>query len=100
MLKTKKTAIYAPANRINVSIVYELGTWSRDLNSDFTLKDCFFGGVKLAKMLIQINAYILVMVLDSIHEFSLPDGSMSKNVIIFGIHMSLSKHIDNKKKDI
>ena len=24
-------------------------TWSRDLNSDFPLKDCSIGGVKLAK---------------------------------------------------
>ena len=30
-------------------IVYELDTWSWDLNSDFTLKDCLFGGVKLTK---------------------------------------------------
>ena len=33
-------------------------------------------------------------------EFSLPDGSMIKNVIIFGVDMSSSVHIDNKKKDI
>ena len=31
-------------------------------------------------------------------EFSLPDGSMGKNVIIFGVDMSSSVHIDNKKK--
>ena len=30
-------------------IVYKLDTRSRDLNSDFTLKDYLFGGVKLAK---------------------------------------------------
>lgn len=29
--------------------VYELDTWSRDLNADFTLGDCLFGDVKLAK---------------------------------------------------
>ena len=33
-------------------------------------------------------------------EFSLPDASMGKNVIIFGVDMSSSVHIDNKKKDI
>ena len=38
------------------------------------------------------------MVLDS--EFSLPDGSVGKNVIIFGVDMNSSVHIDNKKKDI
>ena len=30
-------------------VVYELGTWSRDLNSDFILKDCLFEGVNLAE---------------------------------------------------
>ena len=33
-------------------------------------------------------------------EFSLPDSSMGKNVIIFGVDMSSSMHIDNKKIDI
>ena len=42
-------AIYTPPNRIHFFIVYELDTGSRDLNTDFTLKDCLFGGVKLAK---------------------------------------------------
>ena len=31
-------------------------------------------------------------------EFSLPDGSVGKNVIIFGVEMSSSVHIDNKRK--
>ena len=30
-------------------IVYELDTWSPDLNSAFTLRDCFFGGIKIAQ---------------------------------------------------
>ena len=33
-------------------------------------------------------------------EFGLPDGSIGKNVIIFGFYMSSSVHIDNKGKDI
>ena len=33
-------------------------------------------------------------------EFSLPDGSMGKYVIIFGVYMSSLVHIGNKKKDI
>ena len=45
-------------------------------------------------MLIQINTHIVVMVLDLI------DGSVGKNVIIFGADMSPSVHIDNKGKDI
>ena len=33
-------------------------------------------------------------------EFLLPDGSVGKNIIVFGVDMSSSMHIDNKKKDI
>ena len=38
-----------PPNIIKFFIVYKLDTLSQDLNSDFTLKDCLFGGVRLAK---------------------------------------------------
>ena len=37
---------------------------------------------------------------DSRSEFSLPDGNLGKNVIIFGVDMSSSVNIDNKNKDI
>ena len=37
---------------------------------------------------------------DSYSEFSLPDGSEGKNVIIFGVDMSSSMYIDNTEKDI
>ena len=33
-------------------------------------------------------------------EFSLPEGSLGKNVIMFGVDICSSVHIDNKKKDI
>ena len=45
----QKNALFTPPNIMNFFIGYELDTWSRDLNSDFTLKDCLFGGVKLAE---------------------------------------------------
>ena len=47
-LKQKSTT-YTPSNRINFFIVYELDTWSRDLISYFTLKECLLGGAKLSK---------------------------------------------------
>ena len=34
---------------VNIFIVYELNTWSRDLNTEFTLKKCLFASVKLTK---------------------------------------------------
>ena len=39
---------------------------------------------------------ILVMKLD----FSFPGGGFSQNILIFGVDISSSAHIDNKKKDI
>ena len=38
--------------------------------------------------------------MDSCSECSFKDGSMGKDVIIFGADMSSSIHIDNKNKDI
>ena len=37
---------------------------------------------------------------ESHSEFSFTDGSMRKNVIIFGADMNTSVHIDNKSKHI
>ena len=83
-------------------IVYELDAWSRDLNSDFTLNDCLFGGVKLTKNP-DPDKYVYSgygTEFDLRSEFSLPDGILGKNVINLGIDMSSSVHIDNKKKYI
>ena len=43
---------------------------------------------------------ILVMELDLRGSFSFPDGGFGQNVLIFGVDMSSSAHIDNKKKNI
>ena len=76
--------------------------WSCNLNADFTLKDYLFGGVKLTKNTYpdkyEYTGYDIG--LDSSSVFSLPDGSMRKNTIIFGADMSISLHFDDKKKGI
>ena len=95
-------AIYTPPNRINVFIVYELDTWPRYLNSDFTLKDCLFIGVKLTKYA-DPDKYVnsgYGIRFDSRSEFSLPYDRVGENLITFGVDMSSSVHIDNKGKDI
>ena len=43
---------------------------------------------------------ILVMELDRKSSFSFTGGGFGQNVITFGVDMSFSPHIDNKKKDI
>ena len=40
-LKQEDTAPFTPNNVVKLLIVYELDKWSRDLNTDFPLKDCF-----------------------------------------------------------
>ena len=53
-------------------------------------------------MLIQINVYILVAVLDStrVQNFYYLTVPSRKNLIIFGADVSSSVHINNKGKDI
>ena len=88
---------------VNLFIVYELNSCPLDLETDFTLVGCLFGGVKITKNAIP-DKYLLNIGYGI--EFntrgyrSLSDGGIGKNVIIFGINMSSSMHIDNKVKDI
>ena len=59
-----------------------------------------FGAVKLTKNA-DPDKYIYTCYgigFDSRSEFSLPDGSMGKNAMMFGVDMSSFVHIDNKKK--
>ena len=84
LLKIKKATYTLPSRIINF-IVYKLDMWSRDLNSDFTLKDYLYGGVKLAKNT-DPDKYVCSgcgIGFDLRSEFLLPDGIVGKNVLIF-----------------
>ena len=43
------SASFLHKNIVNLYITYKLDTWSKDLNTDFTLGDSLFGAVKLTK---------------------------------------------------
>ena len=69
-------------------------------NNDPKLKDCLFGAVALTK-----NANIDKLMYSSYgiglnrrSRFSFPGGGFGQNILIFGVDMSFSAHIDNKKK--
>ena len=85
-----------------IFIASELDAWSRDSNSGFNLTDSLFWGVNLARNAdpdeYVYNGYGTGF--DSGSEFSLPDGSVGKTFIIFGVDMSSSVHIDSNKKYI
>ena len=78
-----------------------LNSWLRNLSTDFTLKNCLIGSVKLTRNT-DPDKYVLDIgvQLNLCSEFSLPDGNMGKNVIIFGADTSSSVHMDNNYKDI
>ena len=79
-------------------ISYILSPWLRNLNTDFTLNNYLFRFVLLTKNTdpdkYKYSGYGIGF--DSRSEFSFIDGSVGKNVIIFGADMSSSVHIDNK----
>ena len=55
-----------------------------------TLGNSLFGAVKLVKNAVGLNMK---------GTFSFPTGGFGKNVIIFGVDMSFSMHVYNKKND-
>ena len=86
---------------MNVYIVYELGA-SSSIDSDPALKNCLFGAVTLTKNAdtekYRYSAFGIGF--DRRSSFSFPVGGFDQNVLIFGVDMSCSVHIDNKKKYI
>ena len=82
-------------------IVYELDASSSNDN-DPTLKNSLFGSVTLTKNKdIEKYGYSGYGTgFDRRGRFSFPGGGFGQNVIIFGVDMSSSIQIDNKRKDI
>ena len=93
--------IFNHGKTVNIYIVYELGA-SSSSDSDPTLRNCLFGAVTLTKNA-DIEKYKYSgygIGFDRRSSFSFPGGGFGQNVIIFGVDMSSSPHIDYKKKDI
>ena len=70
------------------------------MNSDFTSNNCLFEVVKLAKNA-DLDKYVYSDYgtgFDSRLLFSLATFDWGKNLIIFGVDMSSSVHVHNKKK--
>ena len=100
-LKQPNKLTYSYGTRVNIYNVYELGA-SGSNNSDPALKNCLFGAVTLTKNAdIEKYGYSGFGIgFDRRSSFSFPGGGFGQNVLIFGVDMSSSAHIDNKKKDI
>ena len=84
---------------VNIYIVYELGASSYHIN-DPTLKNCLSGADTLTKNAnIDKYGYSRYGIgFDRKRSFSFPVGGYGQNVLISGADMSITAHIDNKKK--
>ena len=85
---------------VNIYFVYEIER-SANISSYPTLENCLFGAVKLTKHnndvgLYKYSGYSIGF--DRKRFYSIV-SEVRQNVIIFGIDMSSSLHIDNKEKD-
>ena len=87
---------------LNCFIVYELDSWPGKFDTDFTLGGCLFRGDKLTRNAdpdkYSYSGYGIQF--DADGGYSLLDGSVGKNVIIFRVDMSSSVHIANRRKVI
>ena len=89
---------YTHGKVVNIYIVYELGAYSSHVN-DPTLNNCLFGAVTLTKNA-GIDKYVHSGYGIGFHRrgsFSFPGDGFGQNILIFGVDMSFSAHIDNKK---
>ena len=84
----------------NYHIVYRLNP--RTNSSNILLENCLFGKIKMTKNAdtdkYKYQGHGIGLDLSGI--FSHPDGGYGKNVIIFGVDMTNSKHANNKTKDV
>ena len=98
----KQSAIsYTHGKVVNIYnvYVYELGA-SSSHNNDPTLKNCLFSAVISTKNA-DIDKYGYSgygIGFGRRSSFSFPDGGFGQNVLTFGVDMSFSAHINNKKK--
>ena len=99
-LKQSNKISYTHGKIVNIYIVYEINKKDNTIISDPTLENCLFGAVTLTKNA-DIDKYGYSgygIGFDRKGEFSFSGGGYGQNVLIFGVDMSFSIHIDNKKK--
>ena len=84
---------------VNIYIVYELD--KTYVKTHPTLVNCLFGAVSITKNAdIDKNKYSGYRIgFNRTGVYLLPDGSFGRNVVIFGVDINSSVHVDNKAKD-
>ena len=84
---------------VNIFIVYEINDIF-PVSSCPTLRNCLLGAVSLTKNAdsdrYKYSGYEIEF--DKRESFSYPGAGLGRNVVIFGVDMGSSVHVDNKKK--
>ena len=93
---------YNHGKSVNIYIVYEINKTDNTIGSDSALENRLFGAVTLAKNTdIDKHKYSNYGIgFDRKSSFAFLCTGWGRNVIIFGVDMSSSTKIDNKKKYI
>ena len=87
---------------VNIYMVYK--TSPKTINSNFVSKNCLFGAIKITNTTNsdtdkwQYSGYRIGF--DSKREFTHPGGGDGRNVIIFGVDLSSSRHATNKTQSV
>ena len=102
-IQSEKDAI-ANGSIVNIYTVYRLTL--KTISSSIILKNGLFGTTKITNrdaadggpQKYKYSGYGIAF--DRTGQFAYPDGSMGRNVVIFGVDMSNSKHTNNKTKNL
>ena len=95
-LKQSNKISYTHKKIVNIYIVYEINVHATNYNYP-ALENCLFGAVTLTKNA-DIDKYGYSgygIGFDRKGSFSFPGAEYGQNVIIFGVDMSFTTHIDN-----
>ena len=101
--------IVIPNNVINIYCVYELDPIDFSRNNEFTIQNALFGAIEITKIAntskYKYKGYGICF--DESETFShvrkegnFNHTTLARNVIIFGVDMSFSKHANNKANNI
>ena len=90
-------------NIVNIYIVYLIDPISNSRNTDYTVQNALFGGVKITKNAIDNSKHKYErygICFDEGGMFSMSNINNGRNVLIFGVHENSVIHSNNKANNI
>ena len=90
-------------NIVNIYIVYLIDPISNSRNTDYTVQNALFGGVKITKNATDTSKHKYEgygICFDEGGMFSMDNVNNGRNVLIFGVHESSLVHKNNKENNI